>query len=141
MLCARRTTPPALRATSPCTGEAQRFAPCHLPLHRGGWKILLRVAFPYTGETKERSVKSGHSPQISPRNFVLLHLRTFHRVLDGERQRLRRQRTHGADVRRNLPQGEGGPMVSPSIMVPTGLHTAARRRHEPWKRSCSSPPD
>ena len=44
-----------LRVTSPCTGEAGRFcsvppplaqgrlgdfAPCHLPLHRGGWEIL-----------------------------------------------------------------------------------------------------
>ena len=63
--CAQRTTPPALRATSPYTGEAGRFysvpppltqgrlgdfAPCHLPLHRGGWEILLRATSPYTGE-------------------------------------------------------------------------------------------
>ena len=61
----------------PLQGSLGEFAPCYLPLHRGGWKILLRVTFPYTGETMERSVKSGHSPQISPRNLSSSILELF----------------------------------------------------------------
>ena len=55
MRYARRTTPPALRATSPCTGEAGRFcsvpppltqgrlgdvAVCHLHLHKRRFQVL-----------------------------------------------------------------------------------------------------
>ena len=73
-------------------GTPEDFAPCHLPLHRGDYGTVGEI----------RSL-----PADQPQELVLLHPRTFHRVLDGERQRLRRQRTHGADVRRNLPKGEG----------------------------------
>ena len=68
----RHCVPPPL-----AQGRLEDFAACHLPLHRGGWKILLRVTFPYTGETMEQSVKPGHSPQISPRNLSSSILELF----------------------------------------------------------------
>ena len=40
----RHCVPPPLTQ-----GRLGEFAPCHLPLHRGGWKILLRATSPYRG--------------------------------------------------------------------------------------------
>ena len=41
----RHCVPPPL-----AQGRLEDFAPCHLPLHRGDWKSLLRATSPCTGE-------------------------------------------------------------------------------------------
>ena len=51
-LCAALAGQPLRHCVPPplTQGRLEDFAPCHLPLHRGGWKILLRATSTYIRE-------------------------------------------------------------------------------------------